>query len=275
MAGRLFRLAQLMVQRYTEDRCNQVAASLSFTTLLSLVPLLTVALAILSRLPQFAVAEGMLTDFLMHNLLPEKAGRVIGSYALQFSEKTHRLTVLGGIGVFVTALMTMLTIDHVFNAIWRVGRRRSLQRRLGLYAAALVFGPLLAGLAMAAITYFVSASLGLINEPSWLRKILFKVLPIFFQIGMLTLIYGFVPNCRVRPRHALAGALFAGGLLLLLQQVFAGFVSAMPSYRLIYGAFAALPIFLLWLYLSWMMVLLGALLTAVLPELARHPSLRL
>ena len=152
LPGRFLRLVRRLALRYDEDRCGQAAASLAFTTLLSLVPLITVALALLSRLPQADLAETALRDFLFHNILPDKAGHIIGTYALHFSEKTHRLTLLGGAGLFATALMTMLTIDHVFNAIWRVHRKRSLGRRLTLYGGALLFGPLLAALGMAAVT---------------------------------------------------------------------------------------------------------------------------
>lgn len=265
-AARLRDRVKAIALRYDEDRCGQVASSLSFTTLLSLVPLLTVALAILSRLPQFTLAEDALRDFLFTNLLPDKAGRIIGTYALQFSEKTHRLTLLGGLGLFATALMTMLTIDHAFNAIWRVKKRRPLSRRLTLYGGALVFGPLLAAVAMAAVSYFVSASLGLVNEPGWLRRGLFLILPMGFQVLLLALLYGMVPNCKVSPRHALTGALAAGLLFALMQKGFGLFVAAMPTFRLVYGAFAVLPIFLIWLYLSWTVVLLGALLTAVLGD---------
>ncbi|MDD5297841.1 MAG: YihY family inner membrane protein [Rhodocyclaceae bacterium] len=262
----LRQLLTAIARRYDEDRCGQVASSLSFTTLLSLVPLITVALAILTRLPQFSLAEDALRDFLLHNLLPEKAGRIIGTYALQFSEKTHRLTVLGGLGVFATALMTMLTIDHAFNAIWRVEKRRPLSKRLALYGAALVFGPLLAAVAMAAVSYFISASLGLVNEPAWLRHALFQILPVLFQTLLLALLYGVVPNCKVAPRHALAGGVAAGLLFALMQGLFGVFVAAIPTFRLVYGAFAALPIFLIWLHLSWTVVLLGALFTAVLGD---------
>jgi membrane protein len=268
----LRQLLKDIARHYGEDRCGQVASSLSFTTLLSLVPLITVALAILSRMPQFYLAENALRDFLFHNLLPEKAGQIIGNYALQFSEKAHRLTLMGGLGVFATALMTMLTIDHAFNTIWRVKKPRSLGRRIALYAGALIFGPLLVALGMATVSYFVSASLGLINEPVWLRKILFQILPVLFQVLLLALLYSLVPNCKVAPRHALVGGLAAGLLFTLMQKLFALFVAAMPTYRLVYGAFAALPIFLLWLYLSWTVVLLGALLTAVLGKVRNQES---
>lgn len=251
--------------RFVEDRCGQAAASLAFTTLLSLVPLVTVALALFSRLPLFDQAEQVLREFLFSNLLPDKAGRLVGNYLLQFSDKAHRLTLIGSAMIFATAVMTMLTIDHTFNTIWRVEKRRSLGRRIALYGGALVLGPLLAGLAMAAVTFFVSASLGLVNEPPWVRAALYGALPVAFQTVLLALLYGAVPNARVAGGHAFVGGLVAGLGFILMQKLFGTFVAAMPSYRLIYGAFAALPIFLLWLYLSWMVVLLGALLTAALP----------
>ena len=253
-------------QRFDEDRCGQVASSLSFTTLLSLVPLITVALALFSRLPEAALVEQALRDFLFHNLLPDKAGSIIGGYALQFSEKAHSLTLIGSAGVFATAVMTMLTIDHAFNTIWRVEKHRPLGRRIALYGTALILGPVVAGLAMAAVTYFVSASLGLVNEPPWVRAALFGALPVLFQVGLLALLYGVVPNRRVERAHALVGGAAAGLGFALMQKLFAVFVAAVPTYKLIYGAFAALPIFLLWLYLSWTVILLGALLTAALPE---------
>ena len=122
--GRLRRPARFLLQlltdiarRFNEDRCGQVAASLSFTTLLSLVPIITVALALFSRLPEASLVEQALRDFLFHNLLPDKAGSIIGGYALQFSEKAHRLTLIGSAMLFATAVMTMLTIDHAFKLI--------------------------------------------------------------------------------------------------------------------------------------------------------------
>lgn len=266
----LRRLALNIFRRYDEDQCGQVAASLSFTTLLSLVPLITVALALFSRLPQFELVQKALEDFLFHNLLPEKAGSIIGNYALQFSEKAHRLTLIGSFMVFATALMTMLTIDHSFNRIWRVSRPRPLGRRITLYGGALLLGPLVAGLVMAAVSFFVSASLGLVDEPRWVRTALFNALPILFQSALFALLYGVVPNRPVSRNHALIGGVVAGLAFALLQKGFGAFVAAVPTYRAIYGAFAALPIFLLWLYLSWSVVLMGALLTAALPEVAEE-----
>lgn len=268
----LAHLVSLIVGRYVEDRCNQVAASLSFTTLLSLVPLLTVALGLFARLPEFIHMEDVLRRFLFDNLLPAKAGNIVGNYALQFSDNANQLTVIGSIILFVTAILTMLTIDHSFNAIWRVHRPRRLTKRIAMYGVGLVVGPPVIALGMALVTYAVSASLGWVHEPPWLRTALFRSLPVVFMTVLLTVLYRVVPNRSVTWRHALIGGTFAALVFALMQKLFGLFVIGLPTYRLIYGAFAALPIFLLWLYLCWTVVIIGALLTAVLPEfLGRDP----
>lgn len=264
------RLIGLISGRYREDRCTQVAASLSFTTLLSLVPLLTVALGLFSRLPQFIHMEDVLRKFLFDNLLPAKAGNIVATYALQFSDNANRLTLIGSVILFVTAILTMLTIDHSFNAIWRVRQPRKLTKRVTMYGVGLVLGPPVIAFGMAIVTYAVSTSLGLVHEPPWLRNALYGALPILFMTGLLSLLYHYVPNCQVRWRHALPGAGFAALVFALAQKLFGLFIIGLPSYRLVYGAFAALPIFLLWLYLSWTVIILGALLTAVLPEFLRQ-----
>lgn len=268
----LLRLLRLVVQRYGEDRCSQVAASLSFTTLLSLVPLLTVALGLFSRLPQFIHMEDVLRKFLFDNLLPTKAGNIVATYALQFSDNANRLTLIGSVVLFITAIMTMLTIDHSFNAIWRVRRARPLAKRVTMYGVGLVLGPPVIAFGMALVTFALSASLGLVHEPPWLRTALFGALPVLFMTALLAALYRYVPNRSVARSHALIGGVFATALFSLAQKLFGWFIIGLPTYRLVYGAFATLPIFLLWLYLSWTVVILGALLTAVLPEfMGRDP----
>lgn len=270
---------QLVAQGFRTDRCAQVAASLAFTTLLSLVPLLTVALVTISSLPVFTKLAGALRAFLLANLLPERAGDMIARYALQFSQKASQLSLIGSLVLLVTAMMLMLTIDRSFNEIWRVRRPRPLARRVLVYGLALTLGPVVLGAALATSTYFLSASLGLVQEARWVRATLFRVLSLGSVMLLLSALYYAVPNRGVAFRDALAGGIVASLGLVLIQRLFSVYVAMFPTYALIYGTFATLPIFLVWLYLSWCVVLVGALVSALLPEFragihaaARYPG---
>lgn len=266
-ALKIFReFAHLLIERFAAVRCQQVAASLTVTTLLALVPLITVSLVLFSNFPVFSALGGALRGFLLDNLLPQKAGDVIAKYSLQFSQNAGQLTALGILILVVTVAITLLTIDRAFNSIFHVARPARTLRRLLIYWTVITLGPLLLGGSIAATSYIASASLGLINEPEWVRSVLFRALPFVFMTVLLTFLYAAVPNRNIRMRDALAGGVTAALLFALVQKLFGVYVSRFPSYTLIYGAFATLPIFLVWLYLSWNVVLIGALITALLPE---------
>lgn len=256
----------LLIDRFVAVRCDQVAASLTFTTLLALVPLLAVSLVVFSNFPVFDALGSALRGFLLDNLLPQKAGDVIATYTLQFSQNAGRLTVLGSAILVATVLVTLFTIDRAFNAIFHVARPPRALRRLLTYWSVITLGPLLLGGCIAATTYIASASVGLINDPGWVKSATFRALPFAFVAVLLTFLYMAVPNRSIHMRDGLAGGVTATALFALLQKGFGLYVAKFPSYTLIYGAFATLPIFLLWLYLCWNVVLLGALITAVLPE---------
>ncbi|MBK7136381.1 MAG: YihY family inner membrane protein [Rhodocyclales bacterium] len=253
--------------RFREERCAQAAASLAFATLLALVPLLTVALVLISQFDLFSGLGMALRNFLLANLLPEKAGNVITAYALQFTQKTGRLTALGTGMLVLTALLLMFLIDRVFGHIWRVRQPRPVFRRILVYLGGLLLGPVVLGACVAAATYLMTASLGLVNEPKWVTNLLLKILPALLLAALCALIYYAMPNRPVASRDAVAGGVVAALGFALLQRGFTVYLSAFPNYKLIYGAFATLPIFLVWLYLSWLVVLAGALTAAVLGEM--------
>lgn len=266
-----FRLIGRVVRRFSAERCAQTAASLSFSTLLGLVPLIAVALALIGRFP---FAEGMsaaLEKFLLANLLPEKAGSIIAKYALQFAHKAANLTLIGAVALATTAVMQMLTIEHAFNAIWRVKEKRPLARRIAMHLLALVLGPLLFGGSLAAIAYLASVAFGLVDEPRWLDTLFFRILPFAIMTALFALLYYAVPNRRVKRWHALAGGIFATLGFSLMQRLFGAFIISFPAYTVVYGAFAAVPIFLVWLYLSWSVVVVGALMVAELPAAVARP----
>ena len=261
-----FRLLVRVPTRFQSERLAQTAASLSFATLLGLVPMIAVAAVLIDHLPFADGARRALQKFLLANLLPERAGGVIARYVGQFAERALGGTLIS-VGVLAaTALMQMLTIEHAFNQIWQVRAARPFFRRLAMHLLALLLGPLVFGGSLAAITFLASVSLGLVAEPLWLDTVIFQVLPPLFMAALFGLIYWAVPNRPVAPRHAVIGGLLASASFVAMQRLFGLYVASITTYAATYGAFAAIPIFLAWLYASWTVILLGALVTAELPR---------
>ena len=251
--------------RFYEERGLQTAGSLTYTTLLSIVPLITVALAVASAFPVFDEAIGTLQLFLMENFLPDAQGiDTITEQISSFSSNAGRLTAIGLGFFFVTAVMLMTTIDTALNRLFRVQRPRPLLQQVLMYWAVITLGPLLIGGSLSMTSFAVGASFG------WLRlsivaDALLAVLPFVFTCIALTLLYSVVPNRHVRIRDALIGGVLAGIAFEFAKRGFAIYVARFPTYSLIYGAFATIPIFLVWLYMQWVVVLAGATLTAMLP----------
>jgi membrane protein len=254
-----------VVRRFYEERALQAAGSLSYTTLLSLVPLFTVALAVSTAFPVFDQTIAVLQKFIFENFLPDARGiETIAQQVQSFTANAGRLTAIG-IGFFVvTAVMLMLTIDEALNRIFRVQRRRPLFQQVLIYWAVITLGPVLIGGSLSATSFAIGASLGLLNLDILADAIL-RVLPFLFTCAALTLLYAVVPYRHVQPTHALASGILAGVAFEVAKRAFALYLTKFPTYTLIYGAFATIPIFLLWLYLSWCVVLAGATLTAMLP----------
>ena len=261
-----FRLVVRVVRRFNADRCGQTAAALSFTTLLGLVPMFIVGAAIISSLPFGSELGAALERFLLANLLPDKAGAVIAKYVGQFAHRAERVTLIGTLVLGVTALFQMLTIEHTFNLIWQVKAARPLVMRVAMHVAALLVGPLVFGGSLVATTYIASVSFGLLNEPDWLNRFIFSVLPFVFMTVLFACVYWAVPNRPIHAVHALLGGLLAAVGFTLMQMLFSMYLAKLPTYKVIYGAFAAMPIFLIWLYVSWSTILVGALVTAELPR---------
>ena len=260
-----FRLIIRVVRRFRVERLAQTAAALSFVTLLALVPMIAVAASLIDNLPFAGGISMALEKFLLANLLPDKAGAVIAKYVGQFAGRAERMTWIGFGAVAATAVMQMLTIEHAFNAIWKIKSPRPMFRRLVMHALALLLGPLAFGGSLAATTYLTSVSLGLVAEPPWLTTLIFRVLPLLFLAGLFALLYWAVPRKIVVGWHAVFGGILAAAAFAGMQRLFGQYVIEFPTYTLVYGPFAAVPIFLAWLYLSWSVILAGALVTAELP----------
>jgi membrane protein len=252
-------------QRFREERATQTAGSLAYTSLLSLVPLLTVALAIASAFPVFDQAVEALQRFLFANVLPNAPGlEALTEQVDSFTRNAGRLTAIGIIGFMVTAIMLMLTIDNALNRIFRVERRRSLLQIVFVYWAVLTLAPVLIGVSLSMTTIALAASIGSVY-----------VVPFLFTCLALSLLYGVMPARRVELKHALLGGIVAGIGFEVAKRLFALYLQQVPTYTLIYGAFATIPIFLVWLYVSWMVVLAGAVFTAMLPAYHAKPEQRM
>lgn len=258
----LITLPLRLVRRFLKEQYSQTAAALSFSTLLGVVPMIAVAVSVLSHMPLADTIAASIHHFLMANLLPEKAGGVIAKYVTQFALKAQRLTWVG-LGLFaLTAITQMLTIERAFNGIWNVKENRPIARRIAMHLLTLLVGPLIFGGSFAVISYIVGGSLGLVSAWQSLTTTVFKALSFVFVAGIFALVYWKVPNRKVDPRHAIAGGMLAAAGFSGLHWLFASFIVSASNFRTTYGAFASMPVFLLWLYVSWSLILAGALTTA-------------
>lgn len=265
------RLVRWVVRRFREDRCTRVAGALSFTTLLALVPLTAVSFALFSRFDIFLSWVNLLLEFVYGNLIPD-SGEVIRHYLQKFAANASQLTLWGVLLLFLTSLMVMATIERVFNDIWHVPHNRRRLHRFLSYGVLLVLGPVLIGISLSSTSYLFS--LPLFSTLGPVKTYLLKAAPALFEWAALFLLYVVVPNYRVRWRHGLVGSLVATALIELAKRGFVVFVTHFANYKAIYGAAAALPLFLAWVYLSWTIILLGAVLTATLPEWRRPQAVR-
>ncbi|HRE14058.1 MAG TPA: YihY family inner membrane protein [Usitatibacteraceae bacterium] len=266
-----WRFLAFVVRRWREDRCPQVAAALAFTTLLALVPLFAIAAAVLSRSPFFEDAMTQFKIFLLLNLVPEIAGKIITVYMREFAGVAGRLTSVGLVALVAMALATMLTMHHALSDIWRVRQRRPLWLLVAGYAALLALGPLLVGVSLAATSWLVATSLDGVAVAAPVEAAVLRLVPIAVSALAFFLLYRVLPNRHVPWRHAAAGGLLAAVAFEAMKSAFAAYLRAVPTYNLIYGAFAAIPVFLIWLHLAWMVVLLGAEFTAALAYRRHDP----
>jgi len=255
-------------QRFSIDRAPQSAASLTFTTLFAVVPLLTVTFVMLSAVPALQGVGEQIQRFILDNFLPD-SGEAVHEYLTAFTTQARQLTWIGVLFLLVTAYTMLVSVEKAFNHIWRVRQQRRGVARFLLYWAVLSLGPLLLGAGFVASTYITSLSL--LSGPDALigTKPLLRITPVLSSIAAFTLFYAVVPNTRVPLRYALAGGLFAAALFEIAKALFGFYVRMFPGYQLIYGAFATVPLFLLWIYLSWLIVLFGAELVCNLPSAQR------
>lgn len=249
---------QELYRRYLQDETSLAASSLAYTSLLALVPLMAVLVTVFSAMPLFDDASRILQNFIFNNFVPA-SGAVVQEYISGFVEKVRSLTATLFLAVFLTSLLMMQTMEKALNRIFSTKPSGRFTKKLLMYWAVLTMGPLLVGggIAMSSIVLQYSAFAGA-------KTFLLKILPLLTSAIGFFLIYLVVPNTKIKWRHALAGAIFAAILFELAKIGFTFYVAKIPTYQKVYGALAAIPLFLIWLYLSWNIILLGGTVTATL-----------
>jgi membrane protein len=257
-----FHFLSLIAARFKQDRCADMASSLTFTTLLSLVPLLAIVLTFFSAFPQFSNFSEHAKNIILENMLPETGGRIISRYMEQFADNAARLTAVGIGFLAITAMLMIYSIDNAFNTIWRVSRQRTVLQRVLVYWAVLTLAPLLMGGSLSMTSWLIGMSVGNLSHYSAFVVAILKVVPLLLATLAFAFLFRVVPNRYVPLKHALIGGVVSAIAFEAMSRAFALYITNFPTYKLVYGAFASIPIFLLWVYLSWLTVLLGAVLTA-------------
>lgn len=259
-------LARYALRRAGEDRLPQVSASLTFTTVLAVVPVLTVAFALLAAFPVFRDFRGQIESFLFQNLIP--GGNIsdsVSRYLGQFSKSARGLTALGLGGLMVTSVLTMLTVEDALNAIWRVKRRRPLAQRVLVFWAVLTLGPVLIGASLSVSSYLISVSMGYVGNLPFGLNLIVSLVPVALTALAFAFLYMAVPYAYVDWRDAIVAGIVAAVAFEVAKRCFGYFITHIPTYTAVYGTFAVLPLFLLWMYVSWLVTLLGATIAANLP----------
>lgn len=258
-------------QSFVDNSSLQSAAALSYTSLFSLVPLTAVSLAIVSAFPVFDAVSLQMQDFVFENFVPA-SGEVIQQHLQDFLSKAKKLTVPGIFALLITALMMMATIERTLNGVWKVSQHRKLFNRFIVYWSVISLGPLLMGGGLAISSYIVS--MPFISQTATVIEDAFgfvRVIPLVMEFSAFSLLYIIVPNAQVPVRDAAIGGIFAAILFEIAKYGFTYFVTHFASYETLYGALATIPIFLVWLYVSWLVALTGAEFTRSL-QIARLPS---
>jgi membrane protein len=266
--------AAVLRERFREDHLGLTASSLTFTTMIALVPLFTLALAVLTAFPMFAKMQGVLQQWLIESLIPPDIARNVQGYLNQFSSKATHMGAIG-LGLFLaSALALIFTIDRTLNNIWRVKQPRPFAQRVLVYWAGLTLGPVLLAASLTITSLLLSASKGVVGVlpggvPFVLNALQFGLL----ASGMAAL-FRYVPNATVRWSHCWSGGLFVAAGFEVAKKLLSLYLASVPTYSAVYGAFATLPILLLWIYIAWAIVLLGAVISAYLPSLLQGVARR-
>jgi len=252
-------------KRVKKEQLQVVAGYLSYVSLMSLVPLMVVALSVATAFPIFADIHHSVEQFIYDNFVPT-ASDVVQQYLSAFVDNASKMSAVAISFLFVAALLLISSIDKTFNNIWQVTKKRRVITSFSMYWMILTLGPILVGASIAITSYIVSLVTMGVEDSFGITNMLFRLLPLLSSMAAFILLYMLVPNKPVPFKYAFSGALIAAILFEFAKKIFAGYLTAFPSYQAIYGALAIVPILFLWVYLSWLIVLGGAVITVSLQE---------
>lgn len=262
-SGRWF--IHLLLKRADKDGLTLLAGHLAYVSLLSLVPLITVVFSLFALFPVFSEISIQLKSFIFSNFMPA-TGNVIQRYLEQFVANSSKMTAVGTCGLIVTALLLIASVDSVLNKIWNSTNKRPIVFSFAVYWMVLTLGPILLVVSVAVSSYLLSLNWLNISGVYSVADPLLRLLPLLLSWISFWLLYSVVPTVRVPAKDALVGALISGLLFELSKKCFAIYITLFPTYQLIYGVLAVIPILFLWVYVSWCIVLLGAEITVTLGE---------
>ena len=260
-------LAKEIWEGNRDQKLNQIAASLAYTTILSLVPMVTIATILFGYLPSVIQVKNAFKSWLLETYMPGGINQQVFIYLDQFSAQARGLTLLGLAGLFVTALMTLSVIEGAFNQIFKVQKNRPLHKKIAIYTAATILGPILLGLGIYLSGVLFSASEGWTEAVSVGFSLIATIAPILLAVLVYTVVYKILPYSLILWKDAFFGAFFAAFSFEIMKFGFAIFLTHTAFYKTVYGAFAILPLALLWIYLTWWITLAGAVLVANLPSI--------
>jgi membrane protein len=262
-------LAKEIWDRNRGQNLKQIAASLAFTTTLSLVPMLTLATILIGYLPSVIQIKNTFRYWLLDTYMPGGFNQQILVYLDQFSSKARGLTYIGLIGLVITTIMTLVVIEGAFNQIFKVHEKRPLYKKIFIYGAATILGPILLGLGIYLSGILFSASEGWIKSISMGFRVIATVTPILLAIIVYAVVYKILPYSKILWVDAISGAFFAAITFELMKFGFAIFLTHIAFYKTVYGVFAIFPLALIWIYLTWWITLAGAVLVSNLPEVRK------
>jgi membrane protein len=264
----LWHFALFFAKRMSTQRLHISAGYLAYVTLMSLVPLMVVMVSVMTAFPIFADIKEMIENFVYHNFLPA-SGDTVKEHFTGFVDNASKMSAVAISFLFLFALLLISAIDRTLNLLWRVTTKRRMVTAFSMYWMILTLGPVLVGSSIAVTSYIFSlVSLG-DYDVFGLTNVLLRSLPLLASISAFLILYLVVPNKVVPVKFALSGAILAAILFEVAKKGFALYVSQLDSYQAIYGALAGIPILFLWIYLSWLVVLFGALFTVCLEDFTR------
>lgn len=257
-------------RRFAAAQINQVAASLAYTTVLAIVPMLSIATILIGQLPQFINLREAIQGWLSATLIPGEMSQKVTTYILEFSDHSQGLTLFGLLGLFISAFLTLMTIEKSFNQVWQVKEKRSFLKKVIFYTVVTAFGPIFLGVSIYLTSLIMTATHSLDFGLSQHLNFLDVVYPFLLTCMPFVMLFRFGPNVQVKNKDAVMGGMLAALMFEMTKYGFTIFISQVPIYKTLYGAFAIGPLFLVWIYLTWWVTLAGAVLTASLPQIRAH-----